>query len=185
MELLAASVRSACVDVPQALLIREALQQCTVKEHPFFSDGVHLNEAGIEYIASAVDEMAVVLDADVVVSDSCLCAVTFSYEDRKGFVLDCLARVAVRPRWGASFLGGTFKQAVYRAWREFRDVRTMLVLIAGNDLRKDTDATELLRVMLPLRDYWQTGGVNLVFVDVMPIQVEEEHAVADEARSLA
>ena len=108
------------------------------------------------------------LCADVVVSDSCLCAVSSEYQDRHGQLINGLIDVPVRPWWGASFLRGTFRRCVYNAWKEFQDAKTILVLVAGNDVLDENDPRELEASMVSLRDYWLTGDVSVIYVDAVP-----------------
>ena len=138
------------------------------KGHPFYSDGSHLSPEGIEHIAPVVEKIANKFIADVMISDSCGCAVDGEYEDWYGFVLDRLVDVPVRPRWGASSHRGSFRKSVYRAWREFPAAQTIVIMIAGNDLWGNITPAELRREMDSLRRYWKTGDVDLIFVDVVP-----------------
>ena len=162
------AVQSLCKDLPEAASIRGALTACFNQGHEFYSDGSHLSEEGISAIADAVQSMATSVCADVVVSDSCLCAVRPDFEDRQGKVLDGLIDVPVRPRWGASFMRGSFKWCIYNAWKEFPDATMTLVLTAGNDIWHNYNPQELKDPMIDLQEYWRTGDVSVVYVDVIP-----------------
>ena len=122
----------------------------------------------IAAIAGAVQSMVIFVCANVVVSDSCLCAVSPEFEDREGKVLNALIDVPVRPWWGASFMRGSFKRCIYNAWKELPAVKTILVFVAGNDLWNEVDPQELKDTMVRLRDYWLTGDVSIVYVNVSP-----------------
>ena len=76
------AMKQEMVDCEEAFVIQDYLFQASIEGHQYFTDGCHLRSAGIQAMAPAVKSLAARFAADVVLSDSCLCAREDWWKDR-------------------------------------------------------------------------------------------------------
>ena len=153
------------------MVIAEYLEEATDATSPWFSDGAHLNPAGIRIIAPHVAALHQRLHVDAVVSDSMLCARVGSYKDKEAaFIHDALPTLTLQPQWAASFSQRSFDTALWKLWDAHKiwHGARVAVLIAGNDLWGDAVSSEVALAMEDTLTYWRGAGVHLLFVDCVP-----------------
>ena len=164
-----AAIACRCVQHKAMDQIKELMEHASNSESPLSGDGKHLSKLGVEALALILDEIAVDLDAELVVSDSATCAVEGSSKDRFGHEIAKHASTTIWPHWGASFTTGSFRRAVYQSWRRYRPKTRVLILITGNDVDYDeADASYIARLeseMDSLREYWSEIGLELIYLD--------------------
>lgn len=165
-----AALAARCAASVHAAELAAVLERSEEEGNPFYGDGKHMCSAGVRLAAELMDAMVADFGADAVVSDSCLCGVDDGEEDREGALFTSLCSVPAFPLWGASFRNGGFRSAVYRAWRNNPSLGTILVIVAGNDIYPGSSewSPALGRRMDHLRNYWATGDVEVIYVDVVP-----------------
>ena len=160
------ALASGCSRPVAAQAIARLLEDATDTGLPFYEDGTHVNGLGVDAVVPFVEEIGALYNADAIVSDSCLCG---GAEDWHGCrVRKSLSR-PVAPWWGAAFTTGKFADAIYNAWTAQREARTIVVLVAGNDLaNKWVVASDISKGMVRNREYWADINVEIIFVDVVP-----------------
>ena len=164
-------MRAECVPPSRASeAIREYLRRATLRACRFASDTTHLSPAGIRHIGAHVQELVEQTGADLVTSDSTLCAVSGTWRDYDGNVISSVGISApVRPFWGSAFLHkkNPFSRNLFEAWGEVGG-RSILLLVAGNDLGEEARARAIACEMYTLKVAFRHRGATLHIVDVVP-----------------
>ena len=157
-----------CTATEDAEIIRQILTSGCSRGSAFYTDGIHVNTLGVQALAPSLDRLAQHFNADAVISDSCLCAHDENSVDRHGALLQNIVGVPVFPVRGARFLGYGFKDGMVKAWRQVQPLRVVVIVTAGNDLKRGADGEKIRTAVRRMRDYWAADGTRLVFVDVVP-----------------
>ena len=159
------ALASLCVQLLAARDFEALLEVCRSPSSARHRDGLRANRAGITTIAPLVKQIVKELGARAVISDSRLCA---GGQNREGLLIRSLLTEPVLPWQGASFVRGSFRSAVCELWKSHPEATRIVILIAGNDLGR-AEATEIISAMTQLKTYWSDWGIELLFVDVVPV----------------
>ena len=151
--------------------LRALLGRAADKSDPVAGgDGTHFSEVGLRAALPFVDAIVSKLQAQLVVSDSTLCPVGSGWRDKWSAIARSGLAVPARPAWGCSFGGSwnSFRWAVEAAVEEFGECDRILVLIAGNDCKPQSDAAQIHGEMKSLAALWAAKGTEILYVEVVP-----------------
>ena len=164
-----AAIASRCAPHADMAKVQGIFEEASNSESRLSGDGKRLSKLGVHALAVLLNEIAVDFDAEVVISDSAMCAVEGHTEDRSGKVIAKYISIATWPHWGASFSKGSFRRAVYQAWRRLRPKSRVMILITGNDVHYDkVDGLYIARLkheMDSLKAYWAGIGLEIIYLE--------------------
>lgn len=157
-----------------APLISFILQLAKSPDSPYFVDGMHLNERGIQALAPLLQNLALRHSVDCFVSDSSLCAVRTVTDDLNAESADWygtawkeLLPMPVVPAWGKSFTCYGFWNHV---WKNVRaSTRKLGVICAGNDIHAGVTGDYVAWHIEHFIKRCNDIGIGVVIFDAVPV----------------